>query len=159
MKSVMKSILGVQMTVMFLAAALAGPAAAQPVPFKGSLQLIEIVHVQGNTLISEGSGTGTATHLGRFTVTRHAVVDLDTFVPVGSAHFIAANGDGVITELVGEPPGDTGDPNVLLIKETYTITGGTGRFAGATGSFEVQRLFYLNTGFTSGSFDGTIVIH
>jgi hypothetical protein len=52
----------------------------------------------------------------------------------------------------------TEDPEVLLVEEAYTTTGGTGRFAGASGSFTVERLFNLVTGFTSGSFDGFIVI-
>ena len=45
-----------------------------------------------------------------------------------------------------------------MVEEAYTTTGGTGRFAGASGSFTVERLFNLVTGFTSGSFDGFIVI-
>jgi hypothetical protein len=40
--------------------------------------------------------------------------------------------------------------------ETATITGGTGRFAGATGSFTTERLFDTVTLTTTGSFEGTI---
>jgi hypothetical protein len=45
-----------------------------------------------------------------------------------------------------------------MIVETYTIRGGTGPFAGASGSFTVQRLVNKITGVTSGLFDGNIVI-
>jgi hypothetical protein len=40
--------------------------------------------------------------------------------------------------------------------ETATVTGGTGRFAGATGSFICERLFDTIAGTTAGSFEGTI---
>ena len=47
-------------------------------------------------------------------------------------------------------------PGVLYIVETAIITGGTGRFAGATGSFTVERLFDTVAGTITGSFEGTI---
>lgn len=164
MKSIMKSILGRSFAGTFLIAALASPATvhaqparAHPVPFKGSIQMVETVAVQFPTLFSVGNGTGEATHLGEFTVARQAVVDIPTDVATGFAQFTAANGDRVLTQFVGQSD-PTGDPDVLLISEMYTITGGTGRFAGAKGSFSVERSFNLVTGATAGSFDGTIVI-
>jgi len=45
---------------------------------------------------------------------------------------------------------------VVRIVEEATITGGTGRFAGATGSFTTVRLYDPVAGTTSGSFEGTI---
>ena len=42
------------------------------------------------------------------------------------------------------------------ITEVHTITGGTGRFAGATGTFTREALSNLALGFSSGSFDGRI---
>jgi hypothetical protein len=159
MKSIMKSILGLQMTALLLTAALASPAAAEkPVPFKGSVQAVETSVVQFPTLFVDASGSGNATHLGRFAVTYQFEVNLLTIAAIGSAHFIAANGDSIFTEAVGQGF-TTGNPDVDSIVELHTITGGTGRFAGATGSFTVQRLLNLITGITSGSFDGTIVIH
>ena len=50
----------------------------------------------------------------------------------------------------------TAIPGVLYIEETATITGGTGRFAGATGSFISERLYDTVAGTTIGSFEGTI---
>ncbi len=47
-------------------------------------------------------------------------------------------------------------PGVFHITEIQIITGGTGRFAGAKGSFTVERLVDLTTLLSSGSFHGTI---
>ena len=47
-------------------------------------------------------------------------------------------------------------PTVVSIVEIAVITGGTGRFADATGSFIVTRSFDFATGLTTGSFKGTI---
>jgi hypothetical protein len=40
--------------------------------------------------------------------------------------------------------------------ERATIMGGTGRFAGASGNFVVERLYNIGAGTTAGSFVGTI---
>jgi len=104
----------------------------------------------------DGSGTGIATHLGRFTVTWEATVNLVDGSGIGSFHFIAANGGSIFTEDLGQAE-STGTPGVIRIVEINTITGGTGRFASARGSFTLERLLDP-TGFTSGSFMGTIVI-
>lgn len=76
---------------------------------------------------------------------------------VGSARFSAANGDSLDTTSHGQ--GDpTATPDVNRVVETHTITDGTGGFAGATGSFTLERLVNMKTGATSGSFDGSIVL-
>jgi len=156
----MKTTIYLPMTAMLLTAALAVPAAAENhVPFKGSLQGHEIDTPQGGppptTLIVDGSATGIATHLGRFSFTYQLTVNLATGTATGSARLIAANGDSVYTTVAGSSE-LTATPGVVSITEINTIIGGTGRFAGAQGSFTVERLLDLVTGFTSGSFHGTI---
>ena len=126
--------------------------------FKGSIQAVETYDPQFPTLFVDSSGTGKATHLGRFTVTSEFAVNLLSLAGSGSAHFIAANGDSLLTDLTGQAS-PTGNPDFLSIVETFTITGGTGRFAGATGSFTAERLLNTVTGVTHGSFEGTIVFH
>ncbi len=100
-------------------------------------------------------GTGNATHLGRFTVEIAHVVNTATRTLTGSYEFTAANGDTLTADFTGQFS-PTENPRVLSIVETATITGGTGRFADATGSFTVERLFNLDTFTTTGSFEGTI---
>ena len=145
------------MTALFLTASLAGLAAAEKEkPFHGSIQAVETYDVQFPTMFVDTSGSGNGSHLGRFTVTWEFTVNLLNGAGIGSAHFIAANGDSLFTESLGQ--GDpTETPGVSRVVEAHTITGGTGRFAGATGSFTLERLVTLATGVTSGSFDGTIV--
>jgi hypothetical protein len=152
-----KSSIYLAIAAMFVTLALAGPAAAKKqVPFHGSIQGVEIDVVQPPaTLLVEGSGAGIATDLGRFTMTYQATVDLSDGSGIGSLQFIAANGDSIFTEFVGQGT-PTGTPGISHIVEFNTITGGTGRFAGASGTFTVERLVDLTTGFTSGSFNGTI---
>ena len=73
-----------------------------------------------------------------------------------TVHFIAANGDSLYGVGAGSGvPSDT--PGYTLVTQFYAITGGTGRFAGATGHFTVTRLVNDATGVSKGSFDGTIV--
>jgi hypothetical protein len=145
------------MAAMVVASVLVGPAVAkQEVPFKGSIQGIEIDIPQADgTLSVNGSGTGLATHLGRFTATYEVTVDLSNGSGIGSLQFIAANGDRIFTTLLGQGT-PTGTPGINHIEEFNTITGGTGRFVGATGRFIMERLVDLTTGITSGSFDGTM---
>ena len=154
----MKTILYLQMTALCLTAAFAGRAAAEEQsPLKGSIQGVEIADVQFPKLFVDGSGSGKATHLGRFTVTYELEVDLLTHETFGSSLFTAANGDSLSTDITGLGT-PTANPDVVSVVEAHTITGGTGRFAGATGSFIRTYLLNLVTGVTSGSFDGTIVL-
>jgi hypothetical protein len=126
------------------------------VPFKGSLQAAESFDVEFPTLFVDGSGSGNATHLGRYTVTYESEVYIPTLMGSGSAHFIAANGDSLLTDVTGQA-NPTENPDVLSIVETFTIVGGTGRFDGASGEFTVERLLNAVTGVTSGSLDGFII--
>jgi hypothetical protein len=136
---------------------LAGPAAAgELVPFRGPLEG-DVSHTpvdaQTDSVLVEA--TGTATLLGEFAVSVPHLVDLPTRTAAGYYEFTAANGDKVYAEFTGQAR-PTATPGVIAIVETATITGGTGRFAGATGSFTVERLYDRVAGTTAGSFEGTI---
>jgi hypothetical protein len=161
MKTIMKTVLSIPLTAVLLTAALAGPtAAAKGVPFHGTIQGIEIADLQFPKIFVDGSGSGNATHLGRFNLAYELEVDLLT-LPIesfGSSVFTAANGDNVFTDIIGFGT-PTENPDVHTVVEVHTITGGTGRFAGATGGFIKTSFLNLVTGVNSGPFAGTIVIH
>jgi hypothetical protein len=158
MKTRTRTILYLPMAAMILTAALAVPAAAKnQVPFKGALQGndIDSPGPSPTTIVVTTTGTGIGTHVGEFSFTQELTLDLVTLTAAGSAHWVAANGDSIDTTLAGSgEPTDT--PGVFRITEIQTITGGTGRFAGAQGSFTVERLASAVTFLTSGSFHGTI---
>ena len=142
-----------------LSAASKAAAADKLVPFKGSVHATEtIVTPPGSppvSFVADGSGGGIATHLGQFTLTWEFTVIIANGTGSGPVRFTAANGDEIFATAAGtsEP---TSTPGVFHISEVETITGGTGRFANARGTFFVDRLTDLNTGLTSGSFNGTI---
>ena len=156
MKKITKSVLYLQLTAMFVTAALAGPGATEKqVPFRGSVQALETYVIDFPTRYVDTSGSGNATHLGWFAVTWEHSVNLPTREGIGSAQFIAANGDAVFSVSASQGfPTET--PNIVRVVERHTITGGTGRFAGASGSFTLERLVSPVTGLTSGWFYGTI---
>jgi hypothetical protein len=134
----------------------AAPTAQKQVLFKGAIQAHDSdTFLSPTTVLVTTSGTGIGTLLGQFTFTLENTVDLAAGTETGSAHFIAANGDTLDAAIVGSgEPTDT--PDIISITEINTITGGTGRFAGAQGSFTVERLANVVTFFTAGSFHGTI---
>ena len=136
----------------------AGAAPGHEVPFKGSLAGLETNDGQFPLVHIEGEGTGNATQLGLFTYDNPHDVNLLTRHGCGTWTFTAANGDTVTAVGCGDATVISGRPPfaVLSIVETGDITGGTGRFAGATGSFTVERTFDQTTGVTTGSFEGTI---
>ena len=144
-------------TAALAALTLAGPVSAgTDLPFKGALAGNATVTPLGGPMVAVViEATGTATHIGRFTLQAPHVVNQATLTAVGTYTLTAANGDVLTADLAGtarmvEPP------NVVAITETATVTGGTGRFAGATGSIQVERVFNRATGVTTGTFEGWI---
>ena len=131
-------------------------AAGEKVHFKGRLEAVEThTPLAPPFVMIDVDAAGEATHLGKFTLDIEASLNFKTKAAVGSYEFTAANGDTLTADFTGKAS-PTAVPGVLYIEETATITGGTGRFAGATGSFTVERLFDTVTGTTVGSFEGTI---
>jgi hypothetical protein len=136
---------------------LAGPVAAdEQVPFRGRfVGVATTLSVNPPIVSGVTNGTGTATQLGRFTFQQLHDVNVATGTLTGSYHFTAANGDGLFATFTGQSSA-TPTPGVRAVVETATVTGGTGRFAGATGAFTVKRLINMSTHTAAGSFSGTI---
>jgi hypothetical protein len=144
-----------------------GHNAGVAVPFKGNVEGTETYDVTNfPVMLIDTTAGGVATHLGRFTEISELTVNVAANSAFGSAHFVAANGDSLYTTstALGEAAGD----RTTRVTETHTITGGTGRFAGASGSFTLVRLAVFTgepdgsglfaTADTEGSFEGTIVL-
>jgi hypothetical protein len=130
--------------------------AGHDVPFKGSFEgVVTITSDTSTTRCGNVDGTGIATHLGLLTVTIPHCLTKATKSTIGSYHFIAANGDTLSANFSGQAS-LTSTPGVLSEVEDVTITGGTGRFAGATGGLTVERLADTIALTTSGFFKGTI---
>jgi hypothetical protein len=131
---------------MILIVTLAVPAVAQ-ITFDGAIQGHEReIPVQGSTPPQQstfGTVTGIVTNLGQISLTYELIINLKTFEGNGFAVLlIAKNGDSIFTTTTGTlhqttPPSPLSVPSIT---ETYIITGGTGRFTGATGQFTVERL-------------------
>ena len=129
-------------------------AVAAETPFKGTLNAVETSHLVFPIASIDRAGTGTATHLGKYT--EHATFQVNVLMgtSTGASTFTAANGDTLTASVTGRST--LTSPGVLSIVEVYTITGGTGRFAGATGTFTLESTLNLATGVSSGTFSGAI---
>ena len=110
-------------------------------------------------LIATGEATGIASHLGRFTATFVDTVDLAAATGTGTFNFTAANGSQLFTETTSGEDSFT-PPNISHVAYNATIVGGTGRFAGATGTLTIESTskidFVAQTSEGTGSFEGHI---
>jgi hypothetical protein len=129
-------------------AAITEAAGGSELPLGGTLEATETAGAVRHLV-----GTGEATQLGRFTLTSDFTVDTTTGIGSGTAIWTAANGDKIFTTLAGQAvitfP-------IATVTETHTITGGTGRFADASGSIVLVRSLNIPTLTSSGSITGTI---
>ena len=123
-----------------LAVAAIGPAAAlgkphgTDRPVKGTSTSTTTVDLATGTGISDGSGR--ISHLGRFTFHNDftgITVTGDTFTWTQTATIVAANGDEIFATAVGTGTLSTGEATLVS-----TFTGGTGRFADASGTLTTE---------------------
>jgi hypothetical protein len=159
MKKTLASILiALLLIALFVSATLAAPArGGRELPLRGSIEAIETYSVNFPIMSVTASGSGRAAQLGQFSVSYQVEVNLVTLAGIGSAQFVAANGDSIYANGIGQAT-ETETPGVVNVVENFTITGGTGRFAGASGTITLDRVVDTNTGITSGVISGTLVL-
>ena len=156
------------MTAIFLTVALVSSAvAAGVIPINGTVAGSEIdtpFPDPAEGVYVNGSVTSTDTQLGPFTQFYSAPVAFAFrgMLPgdIAGLRLIvgdAANGDSILTYDLGNNPGSCANGDLHIV-ETATIIGGTGRYAGARGSYTLDRCVNPATGETSGTISGTIVV-
>jgi hypothetical protein len=157
-KIVVSTAITLLLLIILASTTFASPAAAEKeFLLKGSFEATETQQVVFPIAHIDATGVGNATHLGQFTYHLEAELYLPTLTASASATLIAANGDIIFGEGSGQGT-PTATPGIVSIVETYTITGGTGRFAGATGSFTVKRLINRATFASSGTISGPVIL-
>jgi len=153
----MKRSLSVKFLVLALTVligSLAVTATERPFSANGKGIATPIFDNNGNLVGVEPTGSGTATHLGLFTNTGKVTFTQDPsnsniLIPTGEGVFTAANGDklnfiitgGALDKTTGIGTGD------------FEFTGGTGRFANATG----HTTAVVEQNFVTGAYEITIV--
>lgn len=130
-------------------------AGSEQLPFKGRLEgTVTVTPIDPPIASVVIDAAGTATRLGRFTLSVPHLVNQAARTGSGTYEFTAPNGDTLSASFSGQAT--LVAPGVLATTETARFTGGTGRFAGASGGFIATRIFVVADGATSGSFEGTI---
>jgi hypothetical protein len=125
------------------------PTRVSELTVRGTLEATETVEGALHRL----TGTGDATNLGRFTLTAEFTVTSPPPAASGTARWVAANADKILTTTTGQM---TLTPPTASIIETHVITGGTGRFSGVSGRLVLERVLNLQTLASSGSISGTV---
>ena len=83
---------------------------------------------------------GTATHVGRYAYASQECADLGGGTFAGAFTITAANGDTLTGTYAGTFTVD--EAGAIHYEQTNTVSGGTGRFAGASGSFHVSGIAF-----------------
>jgi hypothetical protein len=115
-------------------------ARSSSVPFKGSWSGVTVSADPTNfpVVAVVSDGTGQLTHLGRYFMTSPHTSHVITGETIGDQIFTAANGDTLTAFCEGFP---VMQPDGSVVGGLdCDITGGTGRFEGATGEY----VFFLN---------------
>ena len=129
------------------------PASAVERPFalKGAGVAPLIIDEAGHLIGATPTGSGTATHLGQWTVTgnvRYIPDSNGVLHSSGDATITAADGDKLQVSIDGIL-----DPVAAMDQGVFHFVGGTGKFAGATGDAN----FVVSINPVTGGFDLTVV--
>ena len=161
-KSLVSIFIALSLLILATGAAFAGTLAKEKqLHIEGSMQSLENDEVNYPIIYVHGNGSGSATGLGNFKLHYEAIVSNDANgvgIGVEGVHITVANGDILFATAsgLGVP---TSTPGVNKIVEKLTITGGTGRYLGASGNLAVTRQITLPTGASTGTIEGTVRLH
>ena len=136
---------------------LAAPAAANQVPFTatGTAVITGVTHLPGGLTQLDASVSGTATHLGNTTGPLTRIQDHQGNFSTTTV-LVGANGTDTVFLTISGHFERTGGKCVLTSTGTYTVTGGTGAFANATGSGTINTEIDQCAGTATGTYTGTI---
>lgn len=111
---------------------------AKNVPFKGSWSGLTVSADLSTFPVVQivAEGTGQLTHLGRYFMSSPHTTNVFTGETIGDQIFTAANGDMLTAFCAGFPQQQDPPTGPVVGSLDCEITGGTGRFAGASGSYE-----------------------
>jgi hypothetical protein len=150
MKHAMK-IRTLMLTLMLLLATVPTFAVERPFALKGAGVAPLIFDGQGHLIGATPTGSGTATHLGQWTVAGNVQYTPDqngVLHSSGDATLTAADGDKLFIQIDGIL-----DPVAAIDQGAFHIVGGTGKFQGASG--ETNFVVVINP--LTGGFDLTVV--
>jgi hypothetical protein len=139
------------LTLLLLLGTMPAFAVERPFALHGTGVATLITDPSGLPLGAVATGSGTATHLGQWTVTGNPKYTLDSngvLHSSGQATLTAANGDKLQVQIDGIL-----DPVAGVDQGVFHFLGGTGRFEGASGSAN----FVVNINPVTGGFELTVV--
>lgn len=141
-----------------LAFAVAAPAGAGTAAFKisASYDAIPTFTDTGASVVAAGSAIGTDIGAGQWNDTEFAAFTPDGFDITGNLTLTAANGDELFISYHATTPYPDPATGAFNPAGTFTITGGTGRFANATGGGTLSAHANAGTPATTATLDGTI---
>lgn len=142
------------------ALAVATPARADSAAFRiqASYDAYPTFTSTGASVVASGSAIGTDIGTGAWNDTEFAAFTPDGFDITGSLTLTAANGDQLFVSYHATTPYPDAAGN-FNPSGTFTITGGTGRFAGATGGGSLSAHANAGTPATTATLEGTIQLH
>ena len=148
--------------IMFSASPIAFASESESTRFKASFSgPFHTIASTPTTITVAVTGEGRATHLGDSDLSATVTIVLATGVGTSTDTTITASGDEhednlflttVTSETAPSPQG------IIILSGTYTITGGTGEFRGATGSGTVSGTVSIPAGTVTERVSGTITL-
>ena len=143
-------------TTLVLLGLVRSAAAGPQVPFQGTITASEVSVITSFPLVTYNwKFSGQATHFGRCTGVFQATINVLTTARATSITLTAPNGDS-ISGIYNWDSAPSGKLNIVTVTTTFRITGGTGRFAGASGGGSGTGQFNTVTGMGTGVFNGTV---